>query len=211
MVFLHQSCFCTCRPQPGSQPFNKYLVTVQNHCLNYVWKTVAASFYCIQTYSTYHHKQPNIKGQVHPELKIRPLSVHPHADGKSRKVSELTKHFWSYTTKLRCNIHLNSWGICGLGLCANIQLIWPNSSLFKYILDVRSSGDLVYIGQGFCSHYSFFLVVFFNMLQQVPICLSCSGERCISVLQWSSRNVMWTDVGYKTSPSEFDWALQWLR
>lgn len=114
MAFLHQSCFCTCRPQPGNQPFNKYLVTVQNHCLNYVWKTVAASFYCIQTCSTYHHKQPNIKGQVHPELKIRPLSVHPHADGKSCKVSELTKHFWSYTTKLRCNIHLNSWGICGL-------------------------------------------------------------------------------------------------
>lgn len=54
------------------------------------------------------------KGTVPPTMKVKSLSPHPNADGKSGKVSISTKDFWSFIVK-QCGcillINWRSWGL----------------------------------------------------------------------------------------------------
>ena len=67
-------------------------------------------------------------------------------------------------------------------------------------MDLRASGDLDYTRPAAQSHFIFCFCVSY-ILSQVSSYFSCLGECFISVLLWSSRNVLRTTTNSADSPS----------
>ena len=101
---------------------------------------------------------------------------------------------------------LNNWGRWGFVLKRKNNLHTAQPVQSKFLEAVRSQIDLKRpylhsVWSSLCSHsedFSQFLWMtsfqnqFQDFLKQLPVCFSCSGECCNTLLLWSFRNVQWT-------------------
>ena len=84
---------------------------------------------------------------------------------------------------------------------------YENKSLMAvciYLSTLQTGGRKNWFSEAFMEHscYFLFFVVVFYILNQVSSCFSCLAECCNTVLQWSSRNVLWTMNLHLTFPQQ---------